>query len=124
MRNSRLTRAELGRAGEEEAARHLHSCGYRILARNWRVRAGEIDIIAEHDGVVVFVEVKTRTSDAYGFPEEAVTPRKVARLRALAGMWLDARPDDAPAFRGVRLDVMAIEPGPSGWDVRHVQGVG
>jgi putative endonuclease len=70
----------LGREGEDQAARYLLKRGYKILERNYSTRAGEIDLIALHEGTVVFVEVKTRTSDAYGAPELAVTARKQTRM--------------------------------------------
>jgi putative endonuclease len=69
-----LFRKILGQEGEDRAARHLAKQGYKILERNYRTPSGEIDLIALHQGTVVFVEVKTRTSDAYGAPELAVTP--------------------------------------------------
>lgn len=75
---------ELGRYGEDVAVRHLHDQGLVILERNWRCRAGEIDIVARHGDVLVFCEVKTRRSDRFGSPVEAVTPRKLARMRVLA----------------------------------------
>jgi putative endonuclease len=75
-----LLKKLLGREGEDLAARYLIKQGYRILERNFSTRSGEIDLIALHDGVVVFVEVKTRTSDAFGAPELAVTPRKQQRM--------------------------------------------
>ena len=70
----------LGQEGEERAAKYLIEQGYRILERNYRTRSGEIDLIALHKGEVVFVEVKTRTSDAFGAPELAVNPRKRLRM--------------------------------------------
>ena len=70
----------LGKEGEDRAAKFLVKRGYRILERNYRTRSGEIDLIALHDGIVVFVEVKTRTSAAYGAPELAVNPRKQRRM--------------------------------------------
>jgi len=75
-----LLKKLLGREGEDRAARFLTKQGYRILERNYSTRSGEIDLIALHDGAVVFVEVKTRTSDAFGAPELAVTPRKQQRM--------------------------------------------
>lgn len=66
----------LGQEGEERAARFLTEQGYRILERNYRTKSGEIDLIALHKDEVVFVEVKTRTSDAFGAPELAVDARK------------------------------------------------
>jgi putative endonuclease len=70
----------LGRQGEDRAAAYLAGKGYRILERNYSTRSGEIDLIALHEGEVVFVEVKTRTSDAYGAPELAVHARKRTRM--------------------------------------------
>src|SRR5580698_3039074 len=96
---------ELGRRGETLAAGHLSALGYRILERNWRCSRGEIDIVAFKDGEVVFVEVKTRTSVAYGHPLEAITVAKLARLRRLAGAWCQAHPDVRAA---VRIDAIAI----------------
>ncbi len=70
----------LGKEGEDRAARFLAGRGYTILERNYRTQNGEIDLIALHRGDVVFVEVKTRTSDAFGAPELAVNPQKQRRM--------------------------------------------
>ncbi len=75
-----LFKKTLGREGEDHAAKFLARRGYKILERNYRTASGEIDLIALHRGVVVFVEVKTRTSDAYGAPELAVNPQKQLRM--------------------------------------------
>lgn len=72
----------IGRWGEDQAARHLNARGDRILARNVRTPYGEIDLITSRNGLTVFVEVKARTSGAFGNPEDAVTPRKQAHLLA------------------------------------------
>ena len=87
------TRAELGALGEQLAVDHLAALGLRVIDRNWRCRYGELDVIAvEPDArVVVFVEVKTRTTDQFGGVAQAVTPQKVRRLRRLAGLWLAAQ---------------------------------
>ncbi len=71
---------ELGRVGEDLAVAHLERSGYLILERNVFMRRGEIDIIARQGGDLVFVEVKTRTSNRYGKPEDAITPTKVKSL--------------------------------------------
>ena len=84
----RSTSARLGRAGEEAAARFLISRGYRIHARSFRARVGEIDLVAEEAGTLVFVEVKTRTGLTYGTPAEAVDGRKRSRLLRAAGLYL------------------------------------
>jgi len=80
-----------GRFGEERAAEHLRSLGYQIVEKNYRIRRGEIDIIARHRGDIVFVEVKTRKSDGFGAPAEAVGFRKQARLKILAAAWLSSK---------------------------------
>lgn len=74
---------ELGRWGENTAAEYLESKGFRILARNWRTRRGEIDLVAQIDQVLAFVEVKTRRGTDFGKPEEAITDVKAGRLLAL-----------------------------------------
>jgi putative endonuclease len=79
--------------------------GYDVLARNWRCREGEIDLIVVQRRTIVFCEVKTRTSDAFGLPAEAVTRAKRERLRHLAAKWLDESP--VRPLR-IRFDVAAI----------------
>ena len=77
-----------------------------MLARNWRCRAGELDLVVSHGRTVVFCEVKTRTSDTFGLPAEAVTKAKQARIRRLAARWLS---EEAKERAGeVRFDVAAI----------------
>ncbi len=100
-------RAELGRWGEELAAQHLVASGAQVLARNWRCRTGELDIVAlEADGTLVFCEVKTRRGSAFGEPAEAVGARKARRLRELACRWLA---QDRPAgHHELRFDVVAV----------------
>jgi putative endonuclease len=75
-----MSKKKLGKFGEEAAVQYLESAGFRILERNWQIQAGEIDVIAEHKGDIVFVEVKTRTSDLYGGPEESITYQKRKRI--------------------------------------------
>ena len=100
-----LFRKRLGQEGEDRAARFLTQQGYRILERNYRAPGGEIDLIALHKGEVVFVEVKTRTSDAFGAPELAVTPQKQRRMIKAALGYIKRR-----KFHQVpcRFDVVAI----------------
>ena len=87
-------RSTLGRAGEDAAASYLVERGWRIVGRNVRCgRVGEIDIVATRAGVLAFVEVKTRRTDRFGTPGEAVTRPKQNRIRALARAYLaQARP--------------------------------
>lgn len=95
----------LGKEGEDRAARFLVKQGYRILERNYSTKSGEIDLIALHEGAVVFVEVKTRTNSAYGAPELAVTPRKQLRMvKAALGYIKYKKLHQVPC----RFDVVAI----------------
>jgi putative endonuclease len=111
----------VGAHGERVAVRHLEDAGYAVLARNWRSRAGELDVVATRDGVVVFVEVKTRRSGAYGPPALAVTPLKAARLRLLAAEWLTATSFGTSV--PVRFDVVSVVVPRSGAAVvEHVEG--
>jgi putative endonuclease len=95
-----------GKRGEEEAARYLESRGFKIIARNFRTRWGEIDIVARDRSVVVFVEVKTRSDSRFAAPEESVTFTKQERMRRAASIWLaEQYPNDAPQCR---FDVVAV----------------
>jgi len=75
-----LKRSESGSIGEKVAAHFLKKKGYRIIETNFRCRVGEIDIVAEKDGCLVFIEVRTKTSHKFGMPEESVTTAKKERL--------------------------------------------
>jgi putative endonuclease len=102
-------RAALGSSGEASVAQWYLDRGYQVLARNWRCRAGELDLVVAHGRQIVFCEVKTRTSDLFGTPVEAVTREKQARIRRLAARWLE---DEAPARpRAIRFDVASVMDG-------------
>lgn len=114
--------SELGRYGEDVAARFLADAGYRVLARNWRCELGEVDIVAADGDTLVICEVKTRRNARFGPPSEAVTRSKLARLRRLAGRWLA---DSGAHPRAVRIDVVAVTRGLRGAaQVEHLCGVG
>lgn len=118
------SRAEIGAMGEQLAVDYLERLGLRVLARNWRCRYGELDVIAADDNAraVVFVEVKTRTGDQFGGVEQAVTPTKVRRLRRLAGLWLAQQQG---SWAAVRIDVITIRIGRRRTpEITHIQGVG
>ncbi len=118
------TRAEIGALGEDLAVEQLSSLGLVVLARNWRCRYGELDIIAadEANRTAVFVEVKTRTSDQFGGVAQAVTPEKVRRLRRLAGLWLAGQDG---SWAAVRIDVIGVRIGRQrSPEITHVQAVG
>jgi putative endonuclease len=112
----------LGKSGEQAAAEYLESCGLRILDRNWRCAAGEIDIVAVERHTLVVAEVKARTSLRYGSPLEAVNQAKRARLRRLAVQWLNAH---GVRFDQVRIDVVGlVYDGTGGFSIEHIRGVG
>lgn len=115
-------RRALGAFGEARAAEYLESEGYRILARNVRAGGVELDLVASRGSLVIVVEVKTRRSNRYGRPEEAVDGRKQARLCRGAMAWMREH-----RHRGrLRLDVIAISRGEAGsdadWVLRHLPG--
>lgn len=109
----------VGRFGEDVAAEHLSAAGLTVLARNWRCRDGELDLIAVDDGVLVVVEVKTRTSASYGRPVEAVRPAKAARIRRLAMRWLA---EDERYWPQVRFDVVGVQRTSAAPVVEHLRG--
>lgn len=116
---------DLGRRGEQLAVEHLTAAGYTILARNWRCPLGEIDIVARFGSTTVVVEVKTRSGVGFGHPLDAVTPRKLARLRRLAAAWCEAQAGAEPAAaRALRLDVIGVVAGRDGIVIDHLEQVG
>jgi putative endonuclease len=95
----------LGKAGEEAAVRYLQGKRYKIVERRVRLLRGEIDIIAYDQETLVFAEVKTRTSRAFGFPEESVTPVKQEQIRKIAQIYLSRhRLENVPC----RFDVLSV----------------
>lgn len=112
---------ELGKRGEQFAADYLGGKGFTVIDRNWRCPTGEIDLVATSGSELVFVEVKTRSSVAYGHPFEAITVHKLARLRKLAGAWCEAHPDTRSP---IRIDVVGVI-APVGGDVEieHLERV-
>jgi putative endonuclease len=98
-------RDRIGVAGERATADVYRRRGYRIIARNWRCRLGEVDLVIERGGILVFCEVKSRRPSSFGGGYEAVTSRKQAKLRALAEAFLQAA-GERP--RGIRFDVASV----------------
>ncbi|MCD7885305.1 MAG: YraN family protein [Lachnospiraceae bacterium] len=102
-----MNKRAVGTRYEDLAAAHLISLGYRILSRNYRCRAGEIDLIASEKGYLVFIEVKYRSDESNGSASEAVDAKKQKRIIRAARWYLMERhlPDDTP----VRFDVVAFD---------------
>ena len=111
-------RKQTGRRGEALAAAHLAEKGYRIIARNWRCRAGELDIVAQIGDVLVFVEVRARQGNQFGLAEESITPAKQARLIELAHTYLQEMATPQQAWR---IDVVAIHFGPGLPQINHLE---
>jgi putative endonuclease len=112
----------LGRQGEQLAAEYLEQIGFRVLDRNYRCAEGEIDIVAAEHRTLVACEVKTRSGVRYGTPLEAVTWRKLKRLRLLAVRWVVAH---GVIFDSLRVDVVGVLKSPDGeFTIEHLRGVG
>ena len=112
-------RSRLGAQGERIAAAHLETCGLVVSERNYRTRYGEIDLIARDGEQIVFTEVRTRRSAAYGTPEESLTPRKQARLVKAALAYIEERSLHATPWR---IDLVAITLNPDGpADIRRYE---
>jgi putative endonuclease len=103
-------RRDRGALGERIAADHLEHRGYRIVARNFRTRHGELDLVAANDRALVFCEVKTRVAGGRSGPAsalEAIGPNKRKQVRALATQWL-AQTEDRPHRPDVRFDAIGV----------------
>ncbi|MCX6816560.1 MAG: YraN family protein [Candidatus Beckwithbacteria bacterium] len=100
-----------GREGEEKAVKFLKNKGYRILERNWHTRFGEIDIICEKDKILVFVEVKTKTSDQFGEPWEMVNAHKIKQIQMTGEAYLQKFPIFNNQFPMKRIDIIGVYPG-------------
>ena len=97
-------RQETGRRGEELACRYLTELGHTVLARNWRSGHKELDIVCEHSGVLVIVEVKTRRDARFGKPEDAVSENKIRRIVLAADAYVRLNRIDLP----VRFDIITV----------------
>ncbi|TKV29921.1 YraN family protein [Arthrobacter sp. NamB2] len=116
-----LAKDQLGRRGEATAAVFLERAGLKIVDRNWRCPAGEIDLVAIDGSTLVIVEVKTRSSDNFGQPLEAITAGKLERLYVLASKWARAH---NLRFSGFRIDAVGVlDDGSGAPRVEHVRAV-
>ncbi len=111
-------RRELGRQGEEIAAQHLQRKGYQILVRNFQTRYGELDIIAIKNGVLVFVEVKTRRSDRFGSAEEAITHQKIEHIKKVALHYLSTH---SVKHQEIRFDVITVRMADDSSHLNHIE---
>ena len=110
-----------GHWGEDTAAAYLEKHGYAILGRNFHTAHGEIDIVAGKAGVLTFVEVKTRSSHTFAYPEDSVTQRKQAHMLSAASDYIQAHPESGESWQ---FDVIAIERKPGGSpEIVHFENV-
>lgn len=115
-------RRQKGAAAEQAAADYLLSLGYRIRDKNWRCRSGELDLVAEEDRILVFVEVRSRSQNtAYGTAAESVDVRKIRQVRSVAEVYLHYSQQEN---REIRFDVIAVELGAdlSIASLQHIEG--
>ena len=109
------THLELGNRGESLAERLLLEDGYQILERNWRFSRAEVDIIAKDGEVLVFVEVKTRSSEIFGQPEESISPKKEALLKDAAAVYMEQIGHQWE----IRFDIISILIKGDGYSIEH-----
>lgn len=108
---------QFGKLGEDIAVGHLERKGYKILVRNYRFARVEVDVICEHEKEVIFVEVKTRTSDQMAYPEQAVGKSKQRNIRLAAENFLEENQITYP----VRFDIIAVVKNESKFEIEHIE---
>ena len=111
------THNDLGKEGETLAVDYLIQKGHRIIAQNYRYEKAEVDIISDHDGTIVFTEVKTRSTDWYGYPEEAISLKKKEMLRLAMEHYLTENNITEEA----RFDIVSIVINDRGTDIHHIE---
>ena len=114
--DDRAAHNELGKEGEDEAVRYLEAKGYRICHRNWRSGRKELDIVAEHQGELIVVEVRTRRNQTYGTPEESISEAKIRRIVSSADAYLRKFCIDLP----VRFDIISLTGIEKPWKIEHI----
>lgn len=117
-----MNRKEIGNEGEVKSVQFLKEKGYQIIERNYRKQIGEIDLIAK-DPVreeIVFVEVKTRRTQNFGFPEESITKRKREKIEQLAQCWLNEKKLEGSNWR---IDVLSLEWRQVETKIKHLENI-
>jgi putative endonuclease len=115
-----MHKKELGSKGEKMASDYLEGIGYRVLDKNFRKREGEIDLIAEKDGEIAFIEVKTRGGGGFGYPEEAVDDEKIEKMTDVANLWLEEKEKLDNSWR---IDIIAIELDSGTPKITHIKNI-
>lgn len=108
---------ELGKTGEDFAAKHLLAKGHRIIARNYRFQKAEVDIVSQIGSTIVFTEVKTRSSLLFGYPEQWVTKKKKTMLQQAMEEYIRANQLTEEA----RFDIIAIVSSSNGTEIHHIE---
>ncbi|HSI90333.1 MAG TPA: YraN family protein [Adhaeribacter sp.] len=109
---------KLGASGEAAAASYLKTKGFTILACNYRYKKAEVDIIASHGKLLVFAEIKTRSSEKFGFPEDFVSDRKIALLLMAAEEYIY----QTNWLHDIRFDILSVSVQPSGqFSIHHIE---
>ena len=108
---------DIGKKGEDEAARYLHQQGYQVLERNYRYQHAEIDLIAQKGKMLIFVEVKTRTNVSFGNPEEFVSYTKAKLIMRVAEHYIFAK----DWLHDIRFDIVAVTISGNELRVNHIQ---
>ncbi|MGI6412369.1 MAG: YraN family protein [Syntrophomonadaceae bacterium] len=111
-------RKQIGQLGEDKAVQFLKVKGYSILHRNYRTRFGELDIVCQDQHSLVFIEVKTRTSIKFGYPEEAITYQKIKHVKKAAAIYIN---NEQKRFSEVRFDVVTVLKSNSKWIINHIE---
>lgn len=116
-----MNKRETGKIGEKLAIKYLENLGYKLLETNYQKREGEIDLIMEDlkFDEIVFIEVKTRSSNRYGYPEEHVDYKKIDKIMTVAQKWL--REKDNEKFW--RVDIISVEMGIKPPKIKHFKNI-
>lgn len=112
-------RRRFGDRGEDLAAAFFEAKGFRIVTRNWSCRLGEIDLIAERQGQLHFIEIKTRRTATYGYPEEAITRAKLEHMRRAIEEYLRAH----PGVEDYQVDALAISMGQGSPQLHYIENI-
>ena len=115
-------RKQTGSMGEQLALRYLQSQGYKIIEQNWRCRIGEIDLIAMKNDTLIFLEIRSKRSQAFGMAEHTYTTIKKQRMHRLAYLYMQIH--EYPLQQNFQIDFIAIDLNPTTSQVRHYPNVG
>ncbi len=113
--------SDKGKWGEDLAVRFLKKKNYQIIFQNWRAERGDIDIIAQDGDTLVFVEVKSGSTELYGPPELRITPAKKHQLYKLATLFIQRSEEYRLTNESYRFDVVVVDGTPDRYEIRHYE---